>query len=93
MQATCKKKLHPPLSFPNRPIAWILSSMKSYLIQGTGGVDFVEIYNQSDKFIDLNAVTLGNKESILITSEHVIIEPMQHIAISSDPSILNNQYS
>lgn len=58
----------------------------------SGGVDFVEIYNQSEKYIDLNSVTIGNKEPILITSEHSIIEPMQHIAITSDPSILNNQY-
>lgn len=52
----------------------------------------MEIYNQSDKYIDLNSLSIGNDALKQITKEHIIIEPKQHIAITEDPSILNNHY-
>jgi hypothetical protein len=62
------------------------------------GVDFIEIYNKSDKYIPLrqmqfatvfdNAVTNAN----LITGEDFLIFPGQHIAFTTDKEALVNQY-
>lgn len=56
------------------------------------GVDFVELYNQSDKFIDLKTIQVGNEDFKTITNDHFIIGPKQFLAITEDPEILNNQY-
>jgi hypothetical protein len=56
------------------------------------GVDFVELYNQSEKYIDLNGWSLGNKDSVTITSEHFVVEPMQFLVLTEDFETLNNHY-
>jgi len=56
------------------------------------GVDFVEIYNQSEKYIDLSSISLESDEFKPISVEHFIIEPKQFLAITEDPTTLNNHY-
>jgi hypothetical protein len=56
------------------------------------GVDFVELYNQSEKYIDLNGWSLGNKDTVPITNEHFILEPRQLLVLTEDFEVLNNQY-
>ncbi len=56
------------------------------------GVDFVELYNQSDKYIDLKTIQIGNVEFKPITADHLIIEPKQFLALTEDPEKLNNHY-
>jgi hypothetical protein len=56
------------------------------------GVDFVEIYNQSEKFIDLASISLGNEGMKPITSDHAMIKPGQFIAITENALTLQNQY-
>jgi len=56
------------------------------------GVDFVELYNQSEKYIDLHSIRLGNDELNPITEERIIIGPKQHMAITASPNDLNNHY-
>jgi hypothetical protein len=57
----------------------------------SGGVDFVEIYNRSDKFIALDrwAISNGEKESPL---SGVSLAPHQLLALTSDPEIVTAQY-
>jgi len=63
-----------------------------------GGVDFVEVYNNSSKFIDLNNWKLSNIENgvpenvELITSTDFILSPRSYLALTSDPGILKNNY-
>lgn len=63
-----------------------------------GGVDFVEIVNVSDKYINLKNWALANKPSNdvinnkTITPQDVIIQPNTFLAITSDPTVLKNQY-
>ena len=56
------------------------------------GVDFVELYNQSEKFIDLKTIQIGNDETKPISTDHIIIEPNQFMVLTENPEILNNHY-
>jgi hypothetical protein len=56
------------------------------------GIDFVEIYNNSQKYIDLKSWFLANKDTVVIADDHLIIEPGQFLALCEDFEILNNQY-
>lgn len=57
-----------------------------------GGVDFVEIYNRSEKYIDLSSVSLSNELFEPMTNEHFIIEPQTFISITEDPDVLGGNY-
>lgn len=54
-----------------------------------GGVDFVEIYNRSDKMIDLQHWRLGNR---VLTSELCVFDPHTYYVITTDPDILQQHY-
>jgi hypothetical protein len=62
------------------------------------GVDFIELYNSSDKFIDLSTLLLAryndnNRESIkLITATNYILYPKQFVALTIDTSALKKGY-
>ncbi len=64
----------------------------------SGGVDFVEIYNRSPKYINLKNWQLANYQSdsivkpIVITSSDFILSPASYLAFTSDPVILTTQY-
>ena len=47
----------------------------------SGGVDFVELYNQSDKYIDLSVLQIANDDDVKsITADHYIINPKHFLA-------------
>ena len=54
------------------------------------GLDFVEIYNQSEKYIDLNSISLENDGFEAISFEPFIIEPKQFMVITTNPILLND---
>ncbi len=65
----------------------------------SGGEDFVEIYNRSDKFISLKDWSLANvdtKGAIAntkpIINTHFILKPKQFLALSRSASIIASQY-
>lgn len=60
----------------------------------SGGVDFIEIHNNSDKAINLKGWGLGDKMSDLklISAEHLVINPSTYMALTSDPDILIIEY-
>lgn len=64
-----------------------------------GGVDFVEIYNNSPKYINLINWRFGNYESeaisnsVTITGHDLILAPSTYLVFTSDPSTLSQQYS
>ncbi|NJN24498.1 MAG: hypothetical protein HC819_00105 [Cyclobacteriaceae bacterium] len=57
------------------------------------GIDFVELYNQSDKYIDLSTLQIANDDDKKsITEAHLIIEPKQFVALTESAEVLHNQY-
>ena len=62
------------------------------------GVDFVEVYNNSSKFISLNELKLANldnggvKNMEALSSSAPIIEPNQFKIFTVDPTVLKNNY-
>lgn len=64
----------------------------------SGGVDFVEIFNASDKYLNLKNWVLGNYENELLSnirilsSSDVLFSPNAYLAVTSDGTILKNEY-
>ena len=65
-----------------------------------GGVDFVEIFNRSNKLIDLRDWRLANfdagEDSIgnfrIISEEQLLLDPQQYLVLTTDPSIISSEY-
>ena len=63
-----------------------------------GGVDFVEVYNNSPKFINLKNWKLGNYQNNVfenpqtITTSDFILAPAGYVAFTADPPTLMAQY-
>lgn len=63
------------------------------------GIDFIELYNSSDKFIDLSTLLLARytedkRESIKpITATNYILYPKQFVALTTDTSALKKGYT
>jgi Lamin Tail Domain/Bacterial Ig-like domain len=64
----------------------------------TGGVDFVEVYNKSDKYIGLKKWALANliddvvSNPKVIESENLVIAPKSFLVFTSEPSTLKAHY-
>jgi len=60
-----------------------------------GGVDFIELFNASPKYINLSAWQLkGNTQEVVIfEDENVVMEPGQFLALTEDKQVLINQYA
>jgi len=63
------------------------------------GVDYVELYNRSNKIIDLSKIYIANRNSSNIissisqlTTEPVLFFPKDFIAITTAPAIVKSQY-
>ncbi len=63
-----------------------------------GGVDFVEIYNRSNKYIDLKNWSLGNVKDgqpdvfRIITTENYILPPFGYLALTTNPELIKTLY-
>ncbi|MBC8109847.1 MAG: lamin tail domain-containing protein, partial [Verrucomicrobia bacterium] len=64
----------------------------------SGGIDFVEIYNRSEKFVNLKGWLLGRiadgkiEDTSAITLENIVIQPKTYLALNTDGTILKTQY-
>lgn len=64
----------------------------------SNGVDFVELYNRSDKSVSLKNWELGNVRNDSagvfrqITNQDVIIAPNSYLALTTDPGIVKEHY-
>lgn len=64
----------------------------------SGGVDFVEVYNTSEKFLSLKKWSLANVDNEVAVDLHVIqgslvIAPKSFLVFTPDPTILKSHYS
>lgn len=63
-----------------------------------GGVDFVEIYNNSPKYINLKNWSLANREEDVFTNTKVItdndyiLSPQEYLVFTPDGIVIQNQY-
>ena len=58
-----------------------------------GGVDFVELYNVWDKYLDLKGWSIGNGEQKKVLSEeHLIFPPRTFLVLTENISLLKQQY-
>ncbi len=63
-----------------------------------GGYDFIELYNNSDKYIDLKNWLFANTDNgavankKIISKEFFILKPQEYAAFTENKSILLNQY-
>lgn len=63
-----------------------------------GGVKFVEVYNKTEKFINLKNWKLANRAGAepsnfrILSTNDLIIEPKQHLVFTTDPNVLHNHY-
>ncbi|HEY5370849.1 MAG TPA: lamin tail domain-containing protein [Hanamia sp.] len=63
------------------------------------GVDYVEVYNRSQKIIDLSKIFIANRNSTNLVStiqqlnvDNYLLFPGDYIAITTDPDIVQTQY-
>lgn len=63
----------------------------------SGGVDFVELYNTTSKYIQLKNSHLYNRTSTtlqhVLISSNVIIEPLGFVTLTSDTTVMKRQYN
>jgi hypothetical protein len=64
-----------------------------------GGIDFVEIYNRSDKYLDLKDWEIAHIENGLIadrealSTESLIINPHSYLFLCEDPELIKSHYA
>ncbi len=63
------------------------------------GVDYIELYNRSNKIIDLSKMHIANRNSnniissiYQLTTENILFFPKDFIVITTDPAIVKSQY-
>jgi hypothetical protein len=57
-----------------------------------GGVDFLELINLEDQYVQLKGVTMVNERDTIEIQETIIIEPDQIVALTEDKALLISQY-
>lgn len=60
----------------------------------SGGVDFIELYNQSEKYINLKRwfIESTSTKVKIFSNQNLIIAPQQFVALTEDKTILFNEY-
>ncbi|WP_028981182.1 lamin tail domain-containing protein [Sporocytophaga myxococcoides] len=86
-----------PFALPEIPVNGELLINEILFNPLPGGVDFVEIYSNSDHFIDLKNWRISNAENKnsttnLISTNPLVLQPRQYLVLTSDPQALINQY-
>ncbi len=67
----------------------------------TGGVDFVELYNKSNKTFDLSTLTLSSIDTLTnklssihsISSSRLLFYPQQYLLLSTNANVVKSQYN
>lgn len=87
-----------PFGLPSEPDSGDIVINETLFNPRSNGVDFVEIYNTSSRYINLNGWKLGTiKDGIpdnlrTVTEKDRLINPFSFLAISIDSKIIEEQY-
>lgn len=81
-------------SFPIQPQLGDLLLSEILFDPFTGGEDFIEIYNISDKYLDLQFLKIRNvqKDETKQIEEALVLKPKSYLALSEDVVFLNQEY-
>ena len=85
-------------ALPESPVAGDIILNEVLFNPRTGGADFVEIYNNSQKTISLQGWKLANKDTsgfksvIEISSESYILLPEEYTVLTTNPVIIKQEY-
>ncbi len=85
-------------ALPEDPVAGDLVINEVLFNPPPAGVDFIEIYNKSDKYIPFRKLQLATMYDSAVTNINVVTEsdflifPGQYVAFTTDKSALANQY-
>jgi len=83
------------LILPKKAFIWELIINEILFNPPTNGVDFVELYNASEKFIDLRGWKISNSDRTkmyAITTDFFILPPKTYIVLTTNKEILQKQY-
>lgn len=89
-----------PFALPQAPSSNDVVINEILFDPNTSGVDFVELYNRSNKTIDLNDLRIGSMDTItgilkdteIITEEGYLLFPETYLVISESGAIVKQQY-
>lgn len=89
-----------PFALPEPPLPNDIVINEVLFDPGTGGVDFVELYNRSNKTINLKDLRLGSmdtltsilKDTEILTTEGYLLFPESYVAISESGASVKQQY-
>ncbi|MBI3520325.1 MAG: lamin tail domain-containing protein [Bacteroidetes bacterium] len=89
-----------PFALPEAPEANDMVINEVLFDPTSGGVDFVELYNRSQKTIDLKDVRIGSmdtmtsvlKDTEIITNEGYLVFPESYVVISENGGVIQQQY-
>ncbi|MES2762787.1 MAG: lamin tail domain-containing protein [Bacteroidota bacterium] len=89
-----------PFALPEAPVANDVVINEILFDPGTGGVDFVELYNRSNKTINLKDLRIGSMDTIssilegteIITSEGYLLFPESYVVLSENGTIVKQHY-
>jgi len=89
-----------PFALPEAPAPNDVVINEILFDPNTGGVDFVELYNRSNKTINLKDLRLGSmdtltsilKDTEIITDEGYLLFPEKYVAISENGTSVKQQY-
>ncbi len=89
-----------PFALPEAPLPNDIVINEILFDPTTGGVDFVELYNRSNKTINLKDLRLGSmdtltgtlKDTEILTDEGYLLFPESYVAISESGSSVKQQY-
>ncbi len=89
-----------PFALPEAPVANDVVINEILFDPNTGGVDFVELYNRSNKTINLKDLRLGSmdtltstlKDTEILTEEGYLLFPESYVAISENGMSVKQQY-
>lgn len=91
-----------PVSFeillPEQPLLQDVVINEVLFNPRAGGVDFIEIYNRSDKYIDLKDLYVTNVSGDSVANQQristviSILKPDQYAVVTTDAEILGNEY-
>jgi hypothetical protein len=57
-----------------------------------GGIDFIEIVNTTNKYLDLSRICISNGKDTSRNKIEFILDPYDYLALSADPEIIINEY-
>jgi len=85
------------LALPVRAVAGDMLINEVLFNPATGGSDFIELYNHSNKVIDLSTLVLINQQQDNPVGAPVIVEklvfPKEYVVLTESPSAISNHYT